>query len=71
MSYNPEIATREPEGSEWSISWPALALPPPTGTAARPSCPSGALHTSGAALRHGRRPARSPSALRASLGASP
>ena len=46
-----------------------LLLPPPTGTAARPSCPSGALHTSGAALRHGRRPARSPSALRASLGA--
>ena len=35
-------------GSEWSISRPALALPPPTGTAARPSCPSGALHTGGA-----------------------
>ena len=33
-----EIATREPDGSEWSISRPALALPPPTGTAARPSC---------------------------------
>ena len=32
-----EIATREPDGSEWSISRPALALPPPTGTAARPS----------------------------------
>ena len=31
-----EIATREPDGSEWSISRPALALPPPTGTAARP-----------------------------------
>ena len=29
-----EIATREPDGSEWSISRPALALPPPTGTAA-------------------------------------
>ena len=43
-----EIATREPEGSEWSISKPALALPPPTSTAARPSGPSGALHTGGA-----------------------
>ena len=43
-----EIATREPDGSEWSISRPALALPPPTGTTARPSGPSGALHTSGA-----------------------
>ena len=42
-----EIATRELR-SEWSISRPALALPPPTGTAARPSGPSGALHTSGA-----------------------
>ena len=31
-------------GSEWSISRPALALPPPTGTAARLS---GALHTGG------------------------
>ena len=29
-----EIATREPDGSEWSISRPALALPPSTGTAA-------------------------------------
>ena len=45
-----EIATREPDGSEWSISRPALALPPPTSTAARPSGPSGALHTSGAWL---------------------
>ena len=54
-----EIATRELEGSEWSISRPALALPPPTGTATRPrhrpwvsqpvpSGPSGALHTGGA-----------------------
>ena len=43
-----EIATREPDGSEWSISRPALALPPPTSTAARPSGPSGALHTGGA-----------------------
>ena len=42
-----EIATREPDGSEVSISKPALALPPPTGTAARPSGPSGALHTGG------------------------
>ncbi len=32
-------------GSEWSFSKPALALPPPTGTAARLS---GALHTGGA-----------------------
>ena len=37
-----EIATRELR-SEWSISRPALALPPPTGTAARPSGPRGAL----------------------------
>ena len=43
-----EIATREPDGSEWSISRPALALPPPTGTATRSSGPSDALHTSGA-----------------------
>ena len=43
-----EIATREPDGSEWSISRPALALPPPTGTATRPCGPSGALHTCGA-----------------------
>ena len=43
-----EIATREPEGSEWSISRPALALPPPTGTTARPSGPFGALYTGGA-----------------------
>ena len=71
-----EIATREPKGSEWSISKPARALrslrhpphrrrlrcwcvawcvvsmpgqalPPSTGAAARPSGPSGALHTSG------------------------
>ena len=42
-----EIATRELR-SEWSISRPALALPPPTGTAARPSGPSGTLHTFGA-----------------------
>ena len=40
-----EIATREPEGSEWSISKPGQAPPPPTGTAARPSGPSGALYT--------------------------
>ena len=44
-----EIATRELR-SEWSISRPALALPPPTGTAARPSGPSGALHTGGACV---------------------
>ena len=47
-----EIATREPDGSEWSISKPGQALPPPTGTAAWPSGPSGALHT-GAACRCG------------------
>ncbi|PKY65207.1 hypothetical protein CYJ22_01605 [Schaalia odontolytica] len=34
-----EIATREPDGSEWSISKPGQALPPPTGTAARPPVP--------------------------------
>ena len=33
-------------GSEWSISKPGQALPPPTGTAA---APSGVLHTGGAA----------------------
>ena len=43
-----EIATREPDGSEWSISRPALALPPPTSAAAWPSGPSGALHAGGA-----------------------
>ena len=37
-------------GSEWSISRPALALPPPTGTTARPSGPFGTLHTSEAWL---------------------
>ena len=36
-----EIATREPDGSEWSISRPALAPPPPTGTAAWPRRPRG------------------------------
>ena len=42
-----EIATREPDGSEWSISRPALALPPSTGTAARPRVlqPARALRT--------------------------
>ena len=40
-----EIATRELR-SEWSISKPGQALPPPTGTAA---VPSGVLHTGGAA----------------------
>ena len=34
-------------GSEWSISRPALALPPPTGTAARPSRPRGGLQSVG------------------------
>ena len=31
-----EIATREPDGSEWSISKPGQAPASPTGTAARP-----------------------------------
>ena len=31
-----EIATREPDGSEWSISMPGQAPPPPTAAAARP-----------------------------------
>ncbi|EPD73711.1 hypothetical protein HMPREF1478_00422 [Actinomyces sp. HPA0247] len=43
-----EIATREPGGSEWSISRPALALPPPTGTAAWPRRPRGGLQSGGA-----------------------
>ena len=60
-----EIATREPDGSEWSISRPALAPPPPSGTAAWPSGPSGALHTGGAVLlcvagRVGSKPALAP-----------
>ena len=53
-----EIATRELR-SEWSISKPGQALPPPTGTAAGPPV------FSTPAVR---RPARSPSAPRASLG---
>ena len=55
-----EIATREPKGSEWSISRPARALPPPTGTAAthpaglaRP--PVGRLVLPGPAATHRRR----------------
>ena len=52
-------------GSEWSISRPALAPPPPSGTAAWPSGPSGALHTGGAVLlcvagRVGSKPALAP-----------
>ena len=43
-----EIATREPGASEWSISRPALALPPPTGTAAWPRRPRGGLQSGGA-----------------------
>ena len=46
-------------GSEWSISRPALALPPPTGTAARPRRSRGGLQSGvracpgpAAALRH-------------------
>ena len=45
-----EIATREPDGSEWSISRPALALPPPTGTAARPRRPRGGLQSVGVSV---------------------
>ena len=41
-----EIATRELR-SEWSISKPGQALPPPTGTAARPRRPRGAPDRSG------------------------
>ena len=43
-----EIATREPDGSEWSISKPVQAPPPPPGAAAWPSVFSGALHAGGA-----------------------
>ena len=43
-----EIATREPGGSEWSISKPGQAQPPPTGTAARPCRPRGGLPSVGA-----------------------
>ena len=35
------------------VSRPALALPPPTGTAARPCGPSGAFNTCGAWSRYG------------------
>ena len=42
-----EIATREPGGSEWSISKPGQAPPPPTGTAARPRRPRGGLQSVG------------------------
>ena len=48
-----EIATREPEGSEWSISRHALVLPPPTGTATMP--PTAHAHHS-QALRRPRHP---------------
>ena len=59
-----EIATREPDGSEWSISRPALALPPPTSTAARSSGPSGAFHAGGVCgVVRGGASARSPAAL--------
>ena len=57
-----EIATREPDGSEWSISRPALAPPPPTGTAAWPRRPRGGLQSGvracpcPAAAREARRP---------------
>ena len=37
-------------GSEWSISKPGQAPPPPTGPAAWPSVPSGTLHTGGACV---------------------
>jgi len=45
-----EIATRELR-SEWSISRPALALPPPTGTAAT-STPAGLAPPSSRAATH-------------------
>ena len=38
---------REPSARR-VVSKPGQALPPPTGTAARPSAPSGALHSGGA-----------------------
>ena len=90
-----EIATRELR-SEWSISKPGQALPPPTGTAAGPPVSSTPVEPGvliiGSACRlearpgpaaawpvllgraavcaGGQRPARSPSAPRAALGAS-
>ncbi len=72
-----EIATREPDGSEWSISRPALALPPPTGTAARPRWPRGGPLTWWCCLWlrwcFGRRRARPPARLGGltSFGAAP
>ena len=45
-----EIATRELR-SERSISRPALALPPPTGTAARPRRPRDGLQSGGLGAR--------------------
>ena len=46
-----EIATREPDGSEWSISKPGQAPPPPTVAAARPRLEA----WPGPAGAHGRR----------------
>ena len=55
----PRDRHRRASGSEWSISRPALALPPPTGTAARPRRSRGGLQSGvracpgpAAALRH-------------------
>ena len=59
-----EIATREPDGSEWSFSRPALALPPPTGTAARPRRPRGGLQSVGVSVRCSARPRRPPAPRR-------
>ena len=42
------LAVRAASFARRVVSKPGQAPPPPTGTAARPSGPSGALHTSGA-----------------------
>ena len=41
------LAVRAASFARRVVSKPGQAPPPPTGTAARPSCPSGALHTGG------------------------
>ena len=44
------IATREPDGSEWSISKPGQAPPAPTAAAARPCRPRDSLRSGGSVL---------------------
>ena len=58
-------------GSEWSISRPALALPPPTGTAARPRRPRGGLQSVGVSVCCRARPRRRPPAPRSGPPAPP